>query len=182
MRIVLATPLYPPEIAEPAPYIKELAKRLARLHKVTIVAYTRLPENVPGVTIVAVDKRKPLPLRLLAYFFALRKAAKDADVIYAENGASIELPAGFVSLFIKQPLIVHVGDQAAHTRAQTNLVLKSIERFIFSRAQKIITDIPLSKPEILPLEPFPAEKIAAYEQSWDMHLHTLENIFNHATS
>lgn len=181
MRIVLATPLYPPEIALPAPYIKELAKRLTTLHKVTIVAYARLPENVPGVTIVAVDKRKPLPLRLLSYFFALRKAAKDADVIYTENGASVELPVGILSFFTKQSPIIHIGDQAAHERARANFVLKSIEQFAFSRAQKIVADIPLSKPEILPLEPFPVEKIAAYEQSWGTHLHTLEDAFNHAT-
>lgn len=182
MRIVIATPLYPPEIAEPAPYIKELAKRLARSHDVAIVAYTRLPEKVPGVKIIAIDKRRPLLLRLFAYFRALRHAAKRADVIYAENGAAIELPAGLVSLFGKQSLVMHIGDSAAHERAQTNFKLRSIERFAHSRAREIIADSPLPKPEILPLEPSPVDKLAAYERSWSAHLDKLEEIFGHAVS
>lgn len=181
MRIVLATPLYPPDIAEPAPYIKELARRLSTLHEVSIVAYARLPEKVPGVSIVVVNKQKPLPLRLLAYFFALRKTIKNANIIYAENGTSVELPTGMLSFFIKQPLIMHVGDQIARERAQKSFVLKYIERFAFSRAKEIVFDIPFSKPEINPFEPFPVEKFALYEQSWDAHLHALESIFTHAT-
>lgn len=180
MRIVLATPLYPPEIAEPAPYMKELAKRLARLHEVTVVAYARLPEKVPGVSVVVVDKRRPLPLRLLSYVRTLRNAMRRADVVYAENGASVELPVGLLSLVDKRPLILHLGDHTAHERAQAHVLLRAIERFVFSRAAKIMTDIPLSKPEIMPLEPFPAEKLAAYEQSWDAHLRILEDAFNHA--
>lgn len=182
MRIVLATPLYPPEIAEPAPYIKELAKRLAESHDVVIVAYTRLPEKVPGVKIIAIDKRRPLLLRLFAYFRALRRAAKRADVIYAENGAAIELPAGLVSLFGKRPLILHIGDPAAHERARTNFGLRSIERFVRSRAREIIADSPLPKPEILPLEPSPVDELAAFERSWSAHLEKLEEIFDHALS
>src|SRR3989344_9051256 len=41
MKIVLATALYPPDIAPPAPYVKELATRLAANHEVTIVTYGR---------------------------------------------------------------------------------------------------------------------------------------------
>lgn len=182
MRIVLATPLYPPEIAEPAPYIKELARRLTKSHEVTIVAYARLPEAVPGLRIIAVDKRRPLPLRLAAYMRALARAARDADVLYAENGASIEMPLGLLSLFTKRLFIVHIGDPAAHARAKTKMVLRNIEKFIFSRARNVITDAPLPRPEIMPFEPFPAEKFAAYEHSWNTHIRMLEDVFTHATA
>jgi hypothetical protein len=182
MRIVLATPLYPPEIAEPAPYVKELAKRLSGRHLVTIVAYTRLPEKVPGVSIIVVDKRRPLPFRLLSYFFALLRAAQNADIIYALNGASVELPVALVSLIIRRPLIIRIGDTAAHTRAQEQWALRRIERFAFSRARRVVTDAPGTRPEILPFEPFPTEKMSAYEQSWKSHLRTLENAFTYALS
>ena len=182
MRIVLATPLYPPEIAEPAPYIKELAKRLAKSHEVTIVAYARLPEDVPGARIIAVDKYLPLFLRLPRYFFSLLQAARSADVVYAVNGASVELPAALVSLFSSSPLIIRIGDRAAHERAQNNIVAGLIERFAFSRARDVIEDAPKVRPEIIPFEPYPAEQFAAYEQSWDAHLRTLEKLFTHATA
>lgn len=182
MKIVLATPLYPPEIAEPAPYIKELAKRLSALHEVTIIAYARLPEKVPGVRIIAIDKRQPLFIRLIAYFFALLRAARRADIVYAMNGASVELPVAIASLVTAGTLIIRIGDAAAHERARRNWRTGSIEQFTFSRARRVVIDAPRSRPEIMPLEAYPKEEFAAYEASWQAHLHTLEDIFNHAKS
>lgn len=78
MKIVLATPLYPPDIAAPALYVKELAKRIATLHDVTIVAYANLPETMPEVRMIAVSKRQPLPLRLLTYFAALIRSVRQS--------------------------------------------------------------------------------------------------------
>lgn len=180
MRIVLATPLYPPDTEDPAPYVKELARHLASQHIITIVTYGRLPENVPGVQIVAVNKRRPLPLRLIAYTMALRRVARDADVLYAQNGPSTELPAGLVALVTRTPLVMHIGDPVAHEHAATHPLLRLIERFAFSRAQAVITDSPLPRPEILPLEPEPVAAQDAHRVSWEMHLRTLENTFTHA--
>ncbi len=182
MRIVLATPLYPPEIAEPAPYVKELARRLSARHAVIVVAYARLPEQVPGVSVITVDKQKPLPVRLFAYFLALRKATKDADIVYAENGGSVELPAGLLSLLSERPVIMHIGDQTAHRRTRANVIRRYLEQFSFSRAKKVIDSAPAARPEILPFEPFPADKFTAYERSWDEHLRILEDAFNHAVA
>lgn len=180
MKVVLATPLYPPEIVPPAPYVKELAKRLARLHDVTIVAYARLPEKVPGARIIGVNKRRPLPLRLLSYFFALLGAARRADIIYAMNGASVELPATLVTFITGRPLVFHIGDTAAHERVKRSRLLRAIERLAFSRAKEIVTDAPAARPEILPFEPYPADAVAAYERSWEAHLRALEGAFGHA--
>lgn len=182
MKVVLATPLYPPEIAEPAPYMKELAKRLAKLHEVTIVAYARLPEKIPGVSIITIDKRQPLPIRLFAFLRALWQATRCVDVVYAENGASVELPSGIIARLGRRPLIMHLGDRAAHKRAHKNSFLRNIEHFALSRAARVITDMPIARPEILPLEPYPAEAFAAYEESWSTHLRALEDAFNYAVS
>ncbi len=180
MRIAIATPLYPPEIAEPAPYAKELAKRLGERHEVTLIAYARLPEKVPKVRIVVVDKHRPLPLRLLSFFFSLVRVAHNVDVMYALNGSSVELPLALASLVVSRPLIIHIGDPAAHERAQKNRLLRTIERFAFSRAHRVLSDMPDTRPEIIPFEPFPKEKFAAYESSWDAHIRMLEDLFNHA--
>jgi hypothetical protein len=49
MKIVIATPIYPPELGGPATYTKELATRLANIHDITIVAFTNAPQPVSGV-------------------------------------------------------------------------------------------------------------------------------------
>ncbi len=177
MKIVLATPLYPPDIAEPAPYVKELAKRLSQKHEITIVAYGRLPEEVQGVRIIAVDKRRPLVLRLFRYTFALWSALRKADVIYAQNGASVELPVAIIVFFTRRPLVIGLGDRAAHEVAKKNFIRRTIERFAMKKAWSIVTDMPLERPEILPFGSRPDEALAAYETSWRTHLHNLEKTF-----
>jgi hypothetical protein len=180
MKIVLSTPLYPPEIAPPAPYIKELAKRLAGRHEVTIVAYGRLPEQVPGVRIIAIDKRQPLVARLAAYTRALNRAAREADIIYAANGASFELPAILARLSLKTPLVIGIADPAARAHSAKSLPLRLIERIAMRHAHAIIEDMPLARPEINPLLPHPTAELGEYEASWEEHVRMLEGTFNHA--
>ena len=179
MKIVVATPLYPPDIAEPAPYSKEAARRLAQKHDVTVVAYGRLLEKAPRVKVVSVSKQHPLLIRLLCYTFALMREASYADILYAQNGASVELPAVLVSFITQKPLVMHIADVIANERAKKTFLLSLIQRFAFRQARVVLSDMPLSKPEILPFEPEPREALAAYEASWRKHIATLEALFRH---
>lgn len=178
MKIVLATPLYPPEIAEPAPYMKELAKRLGALHEVTLIAYTHLPEEVPKVRVEEVDKRQPLLIRLFAFTRMLLRLARQADVVYAVNGASVELPALLVSYVCRTPFVFALADRSAHERAARSGALGLLERKAFARAKRLVRDLPPPRPEILPLEPRPAEALAAYDSAWAAHVRTLLDAFS----
>lgn len=180
MKIVLASPLYPPDIAEPAPYVKELAKRLSSGHSVTIVTYGHLPEKVANVSIIVVSKREMLAIRLIAYTMALWRAAKNADVVYAQNGPSVELPIAIVWFFLRRPLVMHVGDKAAHHYAARRPLRYLIEQLAIKSAQNVITESPLSRPEILPLEEPPTAQLSAYESSWGAHVRALLSTFGHA--
>jgi len=173
MRIVIATPLYPPDTAPQASYVKELATRLGTLLQVTIVAYGSYPEAIPGVRIVPVSKHQPKLLRLLAFFWILYRETRNAEVLYAENGPSAELPVGLLVRLIRLKLVVHLGDQPAHLRAAR------LEHFMTSRASNIVSEIPLPRPEILPFTLYPEEALRAYEASWQEHIAMLTTLFTH---
>lgn len=180
MKIVLATPLYPPDIAEQACYVKEIATRLAhRGHDITVVAYAHIPEKIPGVRILAVSKRTLLPIRLIAYTRALTNVAHGADVIYAENGPSTELPIIFVSSLTRKPFVMHIGDIAARARAEKNIFLRFIERVARARARIVIDEMPIAQPEVLPFRAVPSTERAAYDASWETHIDSLIKIFTH---
>ncbi|MDP4020674.1 MAG: glycosyltransferase [Candidatus Adlerbacteria bacterium] len=179
MNIVLATPLYPPDIAEPAPYVKELAKRLSSEHTVTLVVYGALPERVRGVEIVAVAKDRPLPLRLLAYTAALYKTAHSADVIYAQNGPSVELPLAMVRLLTATPTVIHIGDRAAHEYAASHSLRRMLEHLVTKGARATLDDASQPRPEILPFEPYPQKEFESYEAWWTAHLNRLISLFAH---
>lgn len=178
MRITIASALFPPDIAEPAPYVKELAKRLAKRHSLTLVIYGYLPEKVAGTRMMVVNKRRPLPWRLVHYTTALFRAVRDADIIYAQNGSSVELPAALVALITRTPLVIRMGDTRASERAAKNILRRLIQSFVLACAHAITTESPMSRPEILPLEPYPTDALAAYEKSWNIHLETLLAILN----
>jgi glycosyltransferase involved in cell wall biosynthesis len=131
MKIVLATPLFPPEIGGPATYTKELAERLVGKHAVTIVAYASTSEKVPGARLVTVDKRRPLPLRLLKFFLVLFKEAKGADVIYVQNAVAAGIPAVLVGKLRGVPVVLKfVGDEAWERATQLHQTKKQLEEFL----------------------------------------------------
>ncbi len=176
MKIAILSPLYPPDIAELASYTKELARRLESNHELTILTYGCLPEPIEGVRIVAIDKREPLFVRLPRYFFALWKIARSVDLIYAQNGASIELPLILVSLFSSTPYILRMGDGAALSRSEKRPTLHVIDKIAMKHAQSVVRTGPLPRPEILPFAKQPVD-LSAYERSWTEHLTLLKKLF-----
>lgn len=131
MKIVLATPLYPPEIGGPATYTKELAERLRDSHDITIVAYASTSENIPGTRLITISKRRPLPIRLLKFTYELLKASKGADVIYVQNAVAAGLPAVFVKMATGIPVVLKfVGDEAWERATQLRQTTKQLEDFL----------------------------------------------------
>jgi glycosyltransferase involved in cell wall biosynthesis len=131
MKIVIASPIYPPEIGGPATYTKELAEKLSADHVCTIVAYTNNNQSVPGTTLVAVLKDLSLPMRLGKYFLALMKATKKSDVIYVQNAMAAGLPAVLVGMIQRKPVILKfVGDEAWERATQHKKTEKRLVEFL----------------------------------------------------
>ncbi len=131
MKILVATPLYPPEIGGPATYTKELCERLHSTHELMVVAYTDVREAFPGTTLVSVSKRRPLPVRLVKYFWAVWHAAKKVDVIYVQNAVAAGFPVALVSLLRRKPFILKfVGDEAWERASQSKKTNKQLEEFL----------------------------------------------------
>lgn len=177
MKIVIATPLYPPDIEPVALYCKEFAHRLAEAgHSVIVATYGNLPEHVPGVLVVATDKRQFLLVRITRYAMALWKSTKDADVIYAQNGASVEFPLFILSPIFQKPIVLLSTDTNATERAEKNFFLKKLRRAIEHRAHLVVKKLPPQKPEILPFVPPPTQALTEYETAWQQHLQQLTHI------
>lgn len=131
MHIVLATPLYPPEIGGPATYTKEIAQRLRGEHTITIVALADSPEAIPGVELVAISKKLPAFLRVPLFFFALVRRARTADVIYVQNAVAAGLPAVFAGAFLHKPVVLKfVGDEAWERATQAGLTSDLLDAFL----------------------------------------------------
>lgn len=97
MRIVIATPFYPPEKGVLGMYAKGLEGAFERFgHEVTIVRFSAFLHLPPLV-------------RHSAFGRALRRAAKGSDLIVALDTWSVGLPAMVVSKMTGVPLSLRIG-------------------------------------------------------------------------
>ncbi len=199
MRILLVTPLYPPDIAEPAPYVKELSRRLSETDRVTILAYNHIPELVEGVTIVPIEKRAPGIIRILRFTFALLELSKSNDVLIVQNGVSVELPLLISRMIRKVPTLFRIGDTAAlkyterswFKRAIFSRVVEQVEYILVhdtatdtliqsyaprTHTPTVVTNAPPCRPEVLPFAPYPEDDLNAFSTAWTNHRDVIRTI------
>lgn len=145
MKIVIATPLYPPQSGGPATYSKLLEGELPKRGiEVALVKFS--------------DIRGPKFLKHVRYALAVARAARGASLVYALDPVSTGLPAYIGSVLAGKPFVLKiVGDYAWEqgvnrygvkelldefvTRSGYPLPVlfwKSVERFVARRARRII--------------------------------------------
>ncbi|VAW33210.1 hypothetical protein MNBD_CPR01-311 [hydrothermal vent metagenome] len=101
MKIVIATPLYPPELGGPATYAK--------------ILFEELPKQGIEVELVKFGDVRHLPkiVRHIAYFLRVRRALARADVALALDPVSVGLPTCVAAWTLRKPFVVKVvGDYA----------------------------------------------------------------------
>ncbi len=158
MKIIVATSLYPPEIDAVAFYTGDLAERLSKSHKVTVLTYAGLVAKPTDFNLSVVNKHRPTLFRLLAYTYKLFFLAKKADIIYVQNSVAAILPAILVKSILKTPVVINFSEDEAYKRAkylgltkqsladfllgakldrQTKRI-KNLQNWLLSRAAKIV--------------------------------------------
>ena len=161
MKILIVTPIFPPEIGGPATYVYEVSRRFKKTHQITVVAFAEEIKPIPGVKINPVRIKYsflgPL-LRQFNLFHAIIKNLRGMDLIYAQGPFVVGLMSFLAAQIYRKKLIIKfVGDlvwETAFGQARTkkflddflthpdagliaNLKIK-IQKFVFQRAKKVI--------------------------------------------
>lgn len=86
MRVLITSPIFPPDLGGPAVYVPSLGRFLVeRGHDVKVVAFCSDPNPTGYPFPVRAVPRGPLPVRYLKAFFAVFAEAKDVDVVYVQE-------------------------------------------------------------------------------------------------
>jgi glycosyltransferase involved in cell wall biosynthesis len=107
LRILITTPVFPPDLGGPAVYVPNIAKfLLGRGHQVKVVAFCE-DEDPKGhpFKVVAIP-RVALPLRYLKSFFAILREARDVDLVYVQE--HLALLAVLAARLRGKPCVVRV--------------------------------------------------------------------------
>lgn len=131
MKIIVATPLFPPEIGDIATYTKNIVEHLKLKNQVQVLAYAGQVEKIPGVDIYTVNKKQILFLRIWKYFLKLLNLSQGADLIYVQNSIAVNLPAILVKIITGKKIIINFVEDEAWKRARyLHLSDKSWENFL----------------------------------------------------
>ena len=118
MRIVIATPLYPPEIGGPATYAKILVEELPKRGiEVDLVKFSDV-------------RRLPNAIRQIAFFGKILARARRVNIILALDPVSVGWPSYFANLFLRKKFIVKVvGDHVWEQGTQRFGVASALDAF-----------------------------------------------------
>lgn len=118
MKILIATPLYPPEIGGPATYTKEVEDALPKRGVEVVVVPFAAVRSLPKI------------FRHLAYFWRVYRAARRVDIVFAQDTVSCGLPALLAARAARAKFLVRVpGDHAWEQGYQRFGVTDSIDAF-----------------------------------------------------
>ncbi|MBI2120142.1 MAG: glycosyltransferase family 4 protein [Parcubacteria group bacterium] len=132
MKILITTPLYPPDIGGPATYAKFLEDSL--------------PKDDFSVRILSFCEVRRLPyiIRHIVYFFKVLSQGKHSDIIYALDPLGVGVPAGLAAKLLRKRFFMRIaGDRAWETAVQKWNVGDSLDDF--SRSKKYPLAIRLLK-------------------------------------
>ncbi|MDP3770460.1 MAG: glycosyltransferase family 4 protein [Candidatus Sungbacteria bacterium] len=118
-RVLIATPLYPPEIGGPATYSKLLVDNFLNMGVLTrLVRFSDV-------------RKKPKILRHIAYALKVAWTSRYADIVYAQDPVSVGFPAALAAMVMRKKFIVKiVGDYAWEQGVQRFQVTDFLDDFL----------------------------------------------------
>lgn len=128
MKILISTPIFPPEIGGPAIYTMEVAQRLQEKgHKIRIVTFTDEKPQAENLEVITVRIRYKILgtlFRQARLFFKLLPSVKGMDLIYLQDPVVVGVASLLAGKLVRKPVVLKfVGDsvwEKEYSRRRTN--------------------------------------------------------------
>ncbi len=142
-KLLLATPIYHPDIGGPATYVKELVEKLGDIYDISILTFgDQLSPIFPNSKLFYVNKNLFLPIRLTIYFLKSLRHVYTNDLVYVQNAVAAGLPIALTCKILNRKfLLKFVGDEAWERSAQNGDTEKKLEDFYLNPDKNLRTKI-----------------------------------------
>lgn len=137
MKILISTPIFPPQIGGPATYTVEVSRRLQEKgHRIRIVAFTDERPQVENLKVIPVRIRYPILgtfLRQIKLFSTLLSAAKGMDLIYLQDPMVVGVASLLAGKLVGKPLVLKfVGDSVWEKEYSLRRTNQNLDNFLSS--------------------------------------------------
>jgi len=158
IRILVISPLFPPEIGGPSTYVVPLARGLSsRGHKIEILTLAEAhPKEKYGLEVFSVLHKEGAAVRETRLLKSIISRARNADVIYALDVAAIGMQSILAGKLLGKPVLVRYAGDTAWEKARrekksakelepflrspdANKLIVRLERFVLKNAAAVIT-------------------------------------------
>lgn len=137
MKILIVTPVFPPEIGGPATYTWELAHRLKN-HDVSVIAFGDRADKLSGLRPLKVRNGflRKIPfvgsfVRQLDLYFSILKKGRDCDLIYIQGPLVVGYFGTLAAKKLRKPVMMKfVGDIAWETASAKGKTDKDLDEFL----------------------------------------------------
>ena len=149
MKILVSTPIFPPEIGGPATYTVEVARRLQeRGHKIRIVAFTDKKPQMSDLEVIPIRVHYRVfgtLIRQPRLFLALLSAVKGIDLIYLQDPVVVGVASLMVGKFTGKPLVLKfVGDSVWEKEYSLRRIDKNLDDFLSSPLESLALKMRIS--------------------------------------
>lgn len=160
MKILITTPIYPPEIGGPATYASGLLKNLSLDHNISVITFTKNPEKSKKANILSIPQYRHafgIIFRQAKLLLQILKIGKKADIIYSQGPIVVGTASIIAGRMLQKKVILKfVGDIAweeSQRRSSSKLTLEefyqspkkmaikailAIQKWTLKQADKII--------------------------------------------
>jgi hypothetical protein len=158
MKVLISTPLFPPEKNFPAPFSKLFAEHLNVLgNKVVVAAFVDYPEHVEGVKIIAVRKSENIILRLVKFAYSIFVNMKDQEVVVLKQAGISSCLTGIIAKIFGSKVVLIINEDEAEMRIikqkvnPSSFLIKRVvylQNIVFKLSDKIFFNTVTLKNEI----------------------------------
>ena len=144
MKILLTTPLYPPEIADIAVYSKKLAEKLSIIHEVSLLTYANHPLKTDAFLLRYALKNQHVFKRIVDYIKILWSEVVRNDIIILQTGTSAAFPAFIISKIKSKKIIFRFFEDESIERKKNTTnkcklqLIKIIQKVILKYSNIVI--------------------------------------------
>ena len=131
MKILIATPLFSPEIPEPAQYVNKISYSLEKENAIHIISYGKKGSQINNNAITVIPKDKAVLVRMFLFFWAVLNQAKHYDIIFIQDAVAVGLPTILAAKISRTKTVVRlIEDEPWKRSTQLGLTKLPLEAFL----------------------------------------------------
>ncbi len=139
MKVLISTPLFPPEAHYPAKFSKSLAENISQYHEVSLLVFGDSPEQISSVNIVSISKKKNFLKKIFLFLQKSYKPISNSDIIILNQAGLFSFLTFILAKMKNKKIITKIKeDEVEERKKQFQMSSNNPKIKLINLVQKIV--------------------------------------------